>query len=383
VRVVGWRGRLTAAAATLVLAVVGGDVAVAATGLWRTAGSVPAAQVAAAPRTTAPTTAPVPIATHTLTAPVTATPVALVRPLTTLISPDLLLTGPHAVTAAQLSAVRHILGVTSVLTVSAGTVALDGHPVLTLGADPSAFRTVTPAPTASSNALWQSVAAGGVLATYETAKTDHLALGATVPVGAHRARLGSFAELRMPGVGAFVDPSLANRLGLVPDAGLVVTAPTRDVLGLERDVVKILAPEAPATEILRLSLPTSGHATMSEQLYKAAALTCPGLPWSVLAAIGGIESDHGADTAVSSAGAEGPMQFLPATFAEYAVDGDHDGVAKIDDPADAVYTAARMLCANGVGRGAAGLHNAVFAYNHAEWYVAAVLSLAARYAAAG
>ena len=45
------------------------------------------------------------------------------------------------------------------------------------------------------------------------------------------------------------------------------------------------------------------------------------------------------------------MQFLPATFAEYAVDGDGDGKALIDDPADAVYTAARLLCSDGAGRG--------------------------------
>ncbi|HEY5336247.1 MAG TPA: lytic transglycosylase domain-containing protein, partial [Mycobacteriales bacterium] len=132
--------------------------------------------------------------------------------------------------------------------------------------------------------------------------------------------------------------------------------------------------------ILRPTLPTGGHATMGKSLYVAAAKTCPGLSWTVLAAIGGIESDHGADTSVSSAGAEGPMQFEPATFAQYAVDGDGDGLARIDDPYDAVYTAARMLCSDGAGRGGAALTAALFAYNHAVWYPPEVLSLAARYA---
>ena len=63
-------------------------------------------------------------------------------------------------------------------------------------------------------------------------------------------------------------------------------------------------------------------------LYLDAAQTCPGLPWGVLAGIGKVESDHGQSDApgvhsgANFAGAEGPMQFEPATFAEYAVDAD-------------------------------------------------------------
>jgi membrane-bound lytic murein transglycosylase B len=72
------------------------------------------------------------------------------------------------------------------------------------------------------------------------------------------------------------------------------------------------------------------------------------------------------------------MQFLPATFVRYAVDGDHDGKADIMNPADAIFTAANYLCANGGGTGDAGLYNAVWHYNHADWYVQLVLSLAAK-----
>ena len=113
-------------------------------------------------------------------------------------------------------------------------------------------------------------------------------------------------------------------------------------------------------------------------LYQAAASTCPGLSWTVLAAIGQVETHHGSGTMVSSAGALGPMQFLPATFVRYAVDGDHDGKADIMNPADAIFTAANYLCANGGGTGDAGLYNAVWHYNHADWYVQLVLSLAAK-----
>jgi hypothetical protein len=115
-------------------------------------------------------------------------------------------------------------------------------------------------------------------------------------------------------------------------------------------------------------------------LYQGAATTCPGLSWTILAAIGQVESGHGRDTATSAAGAMGPMQFLPATFAAYAVDGDHDGVTSIMDPADAIYTAAHYLCANGAGRGPGALNGAILHYNHALWYLQMILKLAGMYA---
>jgi hypothetical protein len=116
-------------------------------------------------------------------------------------------------------------------------------------------------------------------------------------------------------------------------------------------------------------------------LYVSAAQRCPGLPWQVLAAIGKVETDHGRGAMVSPAGAEGPMQFMPATWAEYGVDGDGDGVASIWDAADAVPAAADLLCANGGGNPAT-LASAILQYNHADWYVQLVLAWAAKYAAA-
>jgi membrane-bound lytic murein transglycosylase B len=76
------------------------------------------------------------------------------------------------------------------------------------------------------------------------------------------------------------------------------------------------------------------------------------------------------------------MQFLPSTFAAYAVDGDGDGATDIQDPADAIFTAAHYLCANGAGRGQASLYQAIWHYNHADWYVQLVLKLAGELAAA-
>ncbi len=121
-------------------------------------------------------------------------------------------------------------------------------------------------------------------------------------------------------------------------------------------------------------------------LYQQAAATCPGLPWTVLAAIGTIETDNGQSqlpgvhSGANYAGAEGPMQFEPATFTAYATPVPPGGANPPSpyDPTDAIYAAARDLCANGA-RDAANLSGAVFAYNHADWYVTQVLSLAARY----
>src|ERR1017187_8243470 len=125
-------------------------------------------------------------------------------------------------------------------------------------------------------------------------------------------------------------------------------------------------------------------------VYMAAAQTCPGLPWAVLAGIGEVETDHGQSKALgvqsgaNYAGAEGPMQFEPATFAQYAVDADPGQPLRPYDPADAIYTAAAMLCASGARGGSpAGIEQAVFAYNHASWYVSEVMSWASKYAAQG
>ncbi|MFE4868201.1 NlpC/P60 family protein [Streptomyces sp. NPDC056682] len=119
-------------------------------------------------------------------------------------------------------------------------------------------------------------------------------------------------------------------------------------------------------------------------LYQRAAPACPGLSWTILAAIGKVETDHARHpTMISTAGAVGPMQFLPATFAAYAypVPPGGENPPTPWDPVDAVYAAARMLCANGA-RGGTDLHRAVLAYNHSEQYVAEVLRIAGQYAVA-
>ncbi|MFF2811807.1 NlpC/P60 family protein [Streptomyces sp. NPDC058000] len=119
-------------------------------------------------------------------------------------------------------------------------------------------------------------------------------------------------------------------------------------------------------------------------LYQRAALTCPGLSWTVLAAIGKTETNHARHpTMISTAGAVGPMQFLPSTFMTYARPVPPGGKKPPTpwDPIDAVYAAARLLCANGA-QGGKNLQTAIFAYNHSHAYVTAVLTTARRYTTA-
>ncbi len=149
--------------------------------------------------------------------------------------------------------------------------------------------------------------------------------------------------------------------------------------------------------------------------YAQAAAACPALSWQLLAAIGKVESDHGRDraTGVTSganpAGAAGPMQFgiggragntwgggprhpVPPRVGA-GRDGDGDGLADVYNPADAIAATAATLCGDGLAQPAApvvdrcpalpgspALHQAVYAYNHACWYVRLVLAWAARYA---
>lgn len=125
-----------------------------------------------------------------------------------------------------------------------------------------------------------------------------------------------------------------------------------------------------AASTAALGIPPAYRAT-----YRAAAATCPGMDWTLLAAVGQVESGHGRNNGPSSAGAIGPMQFMPATFAQYAVDGNEDGATDAWDYQDAIHTAAAYLCASGTRGGAPqGIRTALFAYNHAQWYVDLVLA---------
>jgi hypothetical protein len=97
------------------------------------------------------------------------------------------------------------------------------------------------------------------------------------------------------------------------------------------------------------------------------------VPWEVLAAINAIESDYGRNLNTSSAGAIGWMQFEPSTWREYGMAVDGHSVPNPYDPRDAIFSAAKYLAAAGAAK---SVSTAVYAYNHASWYVDEVLSRA-------
>lgn len=125
-------------------------------------------------------------------------------------------------------------------------------------------------------------------------------------------------------------------------------------------------------------------------LYRDAAASCPGLDWSVLAAVGKVETDHGRSplpgvrAGENSAGAAGPMQFLAPTFTDVIArhpppPGGATPPSRYN-PHDAIHAAAGYLCDNGARTG--DPNATLFAYNHSRTYVRQVLDQARAYAAA-
>ncbi len=104
-------------------------------------------------------------------------------------------------------------------------------------------------------------------------------------------------------------------------------------------------------------------------IYQAAGIQY-GVRWEVLAAINEIETDYGRNLNISSAGAMGWMQFIPSSWRRYGVDANRDGKKDPYNPVDAIFAAARYLKAANADT---DLRRAIFAYNHADWYVDSVL----------
>jgi hypothetical protein len=136
--------------------------------------------------------------------------------------------------------------------------------------------------------------------------------------------------------------------------------------------IPAMAVDAPA-----LSVPGTRVPRYLIPLYRAAGARY-GIRWEILAAINEIETAYGTNLNVSYAGAEGWMQFMPATWRMYGTDANRDGRANPYDPVDAIFAAARYLEAAGYAQDVRG---AIFAYNHATWYVDSVLLRAGQIAA--
>jgi hypothetical protein len=298
--------------------------------------------------------------------------------------PVALLIAPHVISPTVVAQLSRLSGARTI-SVGVATFGLGGQQLSVLSVDPASLRSVAPAPSADSDALWAALARGDLAASYEGKAAKLGVLGGDVDATAGstsvRMRLGARAGFGLVDADLIVSPQRGVQISVVPGTGLLLAAAPGTSPAI---VAQQLAPIAKAAGIgYALMGPAAADTTVAgggtwQGLFQRAATTCSGMPWQVLAAIGQIESDDGRNNGPSSAGAVGPMQFLPSTFAAVAVDGDHDGKASPWDPYDAVYTAARLLCRDGAGSSKT-LAGAVFAYNHAQWYVDEVLALAARY----
>lgn len=166
-----------------------------------------------------------------------------------------------------------------------------------------------------------------------------------------------------------------RELEAMEEAGLLdppASAPTSEAGEESREEELRIAREEIAAETVE-ELPLTGY----RQLYKQAAEDYGfGPDWYVLMAVGKIESNHGENMGPSSAGAMGPMQFMPSTWETAGVDGNGDGVPNIMDPEDAIPAGAKYLADNGAPE---DWYAALFAYNRAGWYVREVLEVAEQY----
>ncbi len=229
-----------------------------------------------------------------------------------------------------------------------------------LSARVSAVQQVLSAARATADDAAQAAGEAAAVAEGSGAKAD----GAVVTA----AQIGE----RAARVQSLVDAAQATLDGLSARARRL-TAAEEAAKALARARAAAAAAQVQALGSVRAQVPPAVYFA----LYRSAARTCPGMDWTLLAAVGQVESGHGRNTAVSSAGAVGPMQFMPATFAAYAVDGDHDGTLSPYSPADAVFTAARYLCTGG-GGSPSGVRAALYRYNRAQWYVDLVLTVQAQ-----
>lgn len=294
-----------------------------------------------------------------------------------------------------------------------GAVKVSGVGLNLLAVDPSRFRSWAPKAVADQPGVWSALDRGELVADGSAVRRFGLALGSQYQVdGGIRLRVAASAPFGLPGVDGLVSTETGRRLGLLPGVALLVNGPqkaaatlrtrVRRLLGSGAQVVTVGGSRTAAVKKPTVGTPATGKPTTDKaatgkqppavrqvavgrpgsylELYRKSAVACPGLSWTVLAAIGQVESSHGRNNGPSSAGAQGPMQFMPATWKSYGVDGDGDGVADIWSPYDAVPTAARYLCANGAGQGGKKLEKAIWFYNHSWSYVAKVIAISQGYA---
>ena len=309
-----------------------------------------------------------------------------------IILPDLAVIQAGGISDHRLARLGKIHGITQTLALDGAAVTSGGTKVNVIGVNAQQFRSWTPLQTASSQRLWTALDSGGFVASTDARRRLGLHKGHSYSLtgtGTVSLKFAGAAPLGVAGIDVVVSNKVSARLGLIHHVAALISAPGLSMKKLRHDVRTALA--GSGASLIRLRphhapppvaggpVPSGRPASYIQLFQESAAQYCPGLPWTVLAAIGQIESGDGANAGPSTAGALGPMQFLPSTWAKWGITAfGEQGPPNIMDPFDAVPAAAGYLCAAG-GATAAGLPRAIFAYNHADWYVTEVLALAKEY----
>ena len=248
----------------------------------------------------------------------------------------------------------------TLLVLGAITFAVAGAPPTTASATELASTTMQPdAPSIMPDGAQPQLASDPAqvaddLVADERALRDASTGEAALAAAAHREQAAYRAIGRHPEWDATVRPRIPASLLDVYDRNvdarrqLTAMTPVRDTLPAWS-----IQPPAPADELLGYY-----HQAEAES----------GVGWNYLAAINLVETRLGSIHGVSTAGAQGPMQFLPGTFATYGQGGD------VNSPRDSILAAGRYLAANGF---AGDRDHAIYRYNHANEYVRAVDQYAA------
>lgn len=247
-------------------------------------------------------------------------------------------------------------------TVKPNATAMTASTAATAGAAPLASRTVAAAPNPPLGAQPQLASDPAQLAddlvADERALRDPSTAEPALTAAAHREQAAYRAIGRHPDWDSITRPRIPPELSGVYDRNLdarrqlQAMTPAKDTLPAWR-----IEPPVPADELMH-----DYHAAESET----------GVGWNYLAAINLVETRFGSINGASTAGAQGPMQFLPSTFATYGQGGD------INSPRDSIMAAGRFLSANGFANDP---DRAIYGYNHAHEYVQAVDQYAALIAA--
>jgi len=231
--------------------------------------------------------------------------------------PDLIAAVPTGVTQAQLARIGKLAGVRAVLAVDGGEVSVNGRRADVLGVSGPEFRSWTPPQTAAANSVWTGLAQGRLVATSAAARKLGLTAGQTYQVSAAiqaRVPAGPATALSVPGVDAIVNSTRSAQLGLVPDVAVLINAPGANLASLLPEIKSVIGVHGQVRNLVpyfsvsasklpvATDVPASGVPSSYLMLYQESAKEyCPGMSWTVLAAIGEIESGDGASVGSSSA----------------------------------------------------------------------------------